>query len=87
MDPCSLPSPCQGDLMPAHDIIDNRKEILVDHINRILGSTEAARFAVGYFFLSSLTSITDKLKGVYLGGTPILSGCPSWGVVGVILPW
>jgi hypothetical protein len=35
--------------MPAHDIIDNRQEKLVDHINRILGSTEAARFAVGYF--------------------------------------
>jgi len=26
-------------------IIDNRKEKLVDHINRILSSTEAARFA------------------------------------------
>ena len=24
----------------AHDIIDNRNEKLVDHINRILGSTE-----------------------------------------------
>ncbi len=46
--------------MPTHDIIDNRKEILVDHINRILSSTEAARFAVGYFFLSGLTSIADK---------------------------
>jgi pimeloyl-ACP methyl ester carboxylesterase len=40
------------------------EEILVDHINRILSSTEAARFAVGYFFLSGLTSIADKLKGV-----------------------
>ena len=50
--------------MPTHDIIDNRKEILVDHINRILSSTEAARFAVGYFFLSGLTSIAEKLKGV-----------------------
>jgi hypothetical protein len=50
--------------MPAHDIIDNRKEILVDHINRILSSTESARFAVGYFFLSGLTSIADKLKDV-----------------------
>jgi len=48
----------------AHDIIDNRKEILVDHINRILSSTESARFAVGYFFLSGLTSIAEKLKGV-----------------------
>jgi hypothetical protein len=50
--------------MPTHDIIDNRKEILVDHINRILSSTEAARFAAGYFFLSGLTSIAGKLKGV-----------------------
>ncbi len=41
--------------MPTHDIIDNRKEKLVDHINHILSSTEAARFAVGYFFLSGLT--------------------------------
>ena len=29
--------------MPKHDIIDNRKEKLVDHINRILSSTESAR--------------------------------------------
>ena len=50
--------------MPAHDIIDNRKEILVDHINLILHSTESARFAVGYFFLSGLTSIAEKLKDV-----------------------
>ncbi|MCX8119193.1 MAG: helicase, partial [Desulfobacterota bacterium] len=50
--------------MPAHDIIDNRREKLVDHINRILSSTEVARFAVGYFFLSGLTSIAEKLAGV-----------------------
>jgi hypothetical protein len=50
--------------MPSHDIIDNRKEKLVDHINRILTTTEAARFAVGYLFLSGLTSIAEKLKGV-----------------------
>jgi len=50
--------------MPTHDIVDNRKEILVDHINRILGSTEAASFAVGYFFLSGFTSIASKLKDV-----------------------
>ena len=50
--------------MPTHDIIDNRHEKLVDHINRILGSTEAARFAVGYFFLSGLTSIAEKLASV-----------------------
>ena len=50
--------------MPTHDIIDNRREILVDHINQILSSTDSARFAVGYFFLSGLTSIATKLKGV-----------------------
>ena len=50
--------------MPTHDIIDNRNERLADHINRILDSTEAARFAVGYFFLSGLTSIGEKLAGV-----------------------
>jgi len=50
--------------MPAHDIIDNRLEKLADHINRILGSTAAARFAVGYFFLSGLTCIAEKLAGV-----------------------
>jgi len=50
--------------MPTHDIIDNRHEKLVDHINQILASTEAARFAVGYFFLLGLESIAGKLVGV-----------------------
>lgn len=50
--------------MPAHDSIDNRKEILVDHINCVLSTTEAARFAEGYFFLSGLTGIAGKLQGV-----------------------
>ena len=36
--------------MPTHDIIDKRNEKLCDHINRILGSTEAARFVVGCLF-------------------------------------
>jgi len=47
-----------------HDIIDNRNEKLVDHINTILSSTEKARFAVGYFFLSGFTSIAEKLDNV-----------------------
>ena len=47
-----------------HDIIDNRNDRLVDQINTILGSTEAARFAVGYFFLSGFTAISDKLEHV-----------------------
>jgi hypothetical protein len=50
--------------MPTHDIIDNRKEVLVDTINNILCSTKSGRFEVGYFFLSGLTSIAEKLKGV-----------------------
>jgi len=40
--------------MPAQDIVDNRTEKLEDHINRILPSTEWAKFAGGYFFLSGL---------------------------------
>src|ERR1017187_3553353 len=48
-----------------HDIIDNRKErLLVDQIKTILGSTEAARFAVGYFFLSGFTPLADQLEHV-----------------------
>ena len=50
--------------MPAHDIIDNRKEKLVDHINRILPSVERAKFAVGYFFLSGFEPIQKNLQGV-----------------------
>jgi superfamily II DNA/RNA helicase len=50
--------------MPTHDIIDNRHEKLVDHINRILSSTDSARFAAGYFFLSGLTSIAQQLAQV-----------------------
>ena len=47
-----------------HDIIDNRDEKLVEHIKSILDSTDSARFAVGYFFLSGLEAIQDKLSGV-----------------------
>src|ERR1035441_10161704 len=50
--------------MAIHDIIDNRSEKLVDHINEILGSTDSARFAVGYFFLSGLESIAKSLAHV-----------------------
>ena len=50
--------------MPTHDIIDNRNEKLVDHINKILSSSESAKFAVGYFFLSGFTGIADNLSKV-----------------------
>ncbi len=36
----------------------------MDHINRILASTDSARFAVGYFFLSGLTRIAERLAVV-----------------------
>jgi superfamily II DNA/RNA helicase len=50
--------------MPTSDIIDNRKELLVDHIKRILPSCEAARFAIGYFFLSGFESIAKELDSL-----------------------
>lgn len=46
------------------DIVDNRREKLVDTIGRILDSTESARFAVGYFFVSGLTAVQEKLEDV-----------------------
>ncbi len=48
----------------SHDIIDNRSEILVDHIRDILPTTEACKFAVGYFFLSGLQAVADVLDSV-----------------------
>lgn len=50
--------------MPTHDIIDNRQEKLVDHIRCILASSQAAHFAVGYFFLSGLEAVADQLDRV-----------------------
>ena len=66
----AIPSPCveaterKCESVPTHDIIDNRNEKLVDHINSILASSIRARFAVGYFFLSGLTSIAHSLAHV-----------------------
>jgi hypothetical protein len=50
--------------MPTHDIIDNRDQKLADHINQILRSTDAAKFALGYFFLSGLEAVAKNLGGV-----------------------
>jgi superfamily II DNA/RNA helicase len=50
--------------MPTHDIIDNRNQKLVDKINRILDSSEAAHFAVGYFFLSGFNAISNRLTNI-----------------------
>lgn len=46
------------------DIIDNRNQKLVDKINCILDSSEAAHFAVGYFFISGFTAIADRLTHI-----------------------
>lgn len=48
--------------MTTHDIIDNREEKLVHHINSILQSSDKARFAVGYFFLSGFEAVQEHLK-------------------------
>jgi HKD family nuclease len=47
-----------------HDIIDNRSEKLVDHIRRVLPGAQAAKFAVGYFFLSGLDAVADQLINI-----------------------
>lgn len=46
----------------SHDIIDNRNTRLIDHLRRIMDSSESAKFAVGYFLLSGLEGIADKLE-------------------------
>jgi len=46
----------------AHDIIDNRNEKLVEHIEVILSSSERIKFAVGYLFLSGLKPIRKELE-------------------------
>ena len=47
-----------------HDIIDNREQSLAGYINQMLGTSEAAKFAVGYFFLSGLEAVATGLEGV-----------------------
>jgi superfamily II DNA or RNA helicase len=47
-----------------HDVIDNRTDKLVDHIRRILPGSQAAHFAVGYFFLSGLQAVAGELGNV-----------------------
>jgi len=53
--------------MPTHDIIDNRDQRLVDHISRILGSTERARFAIPSFALSTpVLSVVEGSQGLFI---------------------
>jgi superfamily II DNA or RNA helicase len=44
-----------------HDIIDNREFKLIDELARRFPSSEKAKFAVGYFFLSGLEPLHDHL--------------------------
>jgi hypothetical protein len=46
------------------DIIDNREHKLAEQIRTILESSEAAHFAVGYFFISGFTAIADRLDNI-----------------------
>jgi len=48
----------------AHDIIDNRSRKLVDDIGTILESSESAKFATGYFFVSGLDSVAAGINGL-----------------------
>lgn len=50
--------------MPTHDIIDNRAERLVDHINQILPTAEQAKIVVGYFFLSGFEAVAENLDNI-----------------------
>ncbi len=44
-----------------HNIIDNREIKLIDELARRFPSSEKAKFAVGYFFLSGLEPLHDQL--------------------------
>jgi len=47
-----------------HDIVDNRTVKLVDTIKSILPNSQAAKFAVGYFFLSGLEAVEEELEHI-----------------------
>jgi superfamily II DNA/RNA helicase len=47
-----------------HDIIDNQSIKLADSIRAMLPRSEAAHFAVGYFFVSGLEAVADVLGNV-----------------------
>lgn len=47
-----------------HDIVDNRTTKLLDTLKAILPTSERAKFAVGYFFLSGLEAVEQELANV-----------------------
>jgi len=48
----------------SHDIIDNRRQTLVDHIVTLLPDASLARFAVGYLFLPGLEALGAQLSSL-----------------------
>lgn len=46
------------------DIIDNRDELLAEHVCKILQQTESVKFAVGYLFVSGLQEIRQRLTHI-----------------------
>ncbi|MDO9577352.1 MAG: helicase-related protein [Candidatus Cloacimonadales bacterium] len=46
------------------DIIDNREEKLADHLNQIMQTSESARMAVGYFFLSGFNTVAKTISNL-----------------------
>jgi len=50
--------------MPTHDIIDNREEILLEHVKSLLSDSVSAKFAVGYFFTSGLAPIIEEVQNL-----------------------
>lgn len=47
-----------------NDIIDNRTERIVDHLNRLLSASNSARFALGYLFVPGLAGVAGELDGL-----------------------
>ena len=50
--------------MPSHDIIDNRKEKLIEHVKSLLKDSVRAKFAVGYLFISGLELIIEEIRNL-----------------------
>jgi hypothetical protein len=47
--------------MPPHDIMDKRRQKLVDNINQILSTTESVCFAFGYSSIGTGSDCDEKL--------------------------
>jgi len=50
--------------MPTHDIIDNREEVLLEHVKNLLRNSVSAKFAVGYFFTTGLQPLMEEIQNL-----------------------